>query len=433
MENFVPPKLDRREFLGLLGAGAALSMLRPRAASASAYSVGVGRGSAPYDTTLRAIEASGQWPGSALAGRTVVIKPNLVARAPSDSGITTDPDVVRAIVDLALGDGAEQVLIVEGGAFGAAFSDCGYDFFHNYDPLGRVRLIDLNTGPEEMLPVPQGLAYAYLFLPEAVTGTDIFFISVAKMKTHTHTLASLSMKNLFGLPKASRYSTSYSANRFGMHERGVHQSVLDLNSVRPIDFAVVDAVWAMEGNGPFYGTSVRMDTVLAGKNALAVDRVCLEAMGIPQSAVQHLTLAADRDMGSKDLSEIQLLGDPLSPRPFVLPEIPSAISQPWVFPRSFAPRSGQTARFLYWLGSPGGLVYIRVVRGFPESSALTPLRVVQNWTQTAPGIHFGGWDGRDDNGEWVQEPGFYAVQIISRRDGWKTTKDYSVGWVQVQL
>ena len=51
---------------------------------------------------------------------------------------------------LSLRDGAQRVLIVEGGPYGAPFSGCGYGFFETYDPDKRVQLVDLNGEPESL-------------------------------------------------------------------------------------------------------------------------------------------------------------------------------------------------------------------------------------------------------------------------------------------
>jgi len=116
-----------------------------------------------YAATQRAIGASGEWPVT-LAGRTVVIKPNLVAAKPSTSGVTTDPQVVRAVVDQALASGATSVLIVEGGSptSPAPFMACGYGFFATYDP--RVQLVDLGTQPVTLAHVPNGVVYGQHYL-----------------------------------------------------------------------------------------------------------------------------------------------------------------------------------------------------------------------------------------------------------------------------
>ena len=143
--------ISRRGFLQLVTAGLA-STQAPRLASASpSFPVGVGHLNDPYAATLRAVDACGQWPSASLIGRTVVIKPNLVYPGTAERPATTDPQVVRALVDLALQDGAAQILIVEGGPYGACFSECGYDFFDSYDPLGRVRLTDLNDCTETLV------------------------------------------------------------------------------------------------------------------------------------------------------------------------------------------------------------------------------------------------------------------------------------------
>ena len=137
-----------------------------------------------------------------------------------------------------------------------------------------------------VFPVAGGMAYMYLYLRRPLMKHGVVFISAAKMKTHNHAMVTLSMKNLFGLPPWQLYRTSPDINyRFKMYGQGVNQSIIDLNLLLPIDFAVVDGIWAMEGRGPVNGDPVKMDVVLAGSNATATDRVCLEAMGIPQDSV----------------------------------------------------------------------------------------------------------------------------------------------------
>ncbi|MEW6444123.1 MAG: DUF362 domain-containing protein [bacterium] len=427
-------RTNRREFMQQVGAGLAALAYRGRREPASpAYVVGIGRRPDPYLATLAAISGCGQWPSSALSGRTVVIKPNLAIGSPATSGITTDPEVVRAVVDLALAEGAAQVLIAEGGPWGAAlFADCGYGFFDSYDAQGRVRLLDLNLVAESLVPVPEGMAYGNLYLPEAVLAEDVFFVSAGKMKTHFHTVASLAMKNLLGLPLLSRYGIRGSTVRAGMHERGIHQAIVDLNRVRPVHFAVIDGIWAMEGKGPTQGTAVSMDTVVAGANAPAVDRVCLQAMGIAQGMVHHLNLAARLGMGPADLSDIEVAGDPLISRSFVLPETPPIVSMPWIHPRVFSPETGQSTNILYWLGPPGGLCSIRIALASPDAAALTPIRTVQAWTGMSSGVHFARWDGLDDSGRPVPGPGTYAVQLRAMRDLAHRQEMDAVSWVTVR-
>jgi len=363
---------------------------------------------------MAAVEACGEWPPESLTGRTVVIKPNLITLDPADTGVTTDPEVVRAMVDLALRDGAENVLICEASQGEAPFTECGYDFFSTYDPSGRVQLVDLNDQPEQLVKIPNGLAYRYLYIPECLMGDDVFFISVGKMKTHFNTLATLSMKNLVGLTKAERYTPTEFFNRIGHHDRGIEQTILDLNMIRPIDFAVVDGIWAMEGFGPTNGDPVRMDLVIAGRNSLAVDRVCLTAMDIPQSGLLHLSYASQRSLGPSSLSMISIQGDSFTPHSFLLPNTLPLVGKPAVFPFYFFPGTNNSVWFAYVLRRPPCIVRAEIVRAFFYTVELTRVRTIHDWTSKDPGLQFASWDGRDNEGEIVTEPGWYGVKISAK-------------------
>jgi uncharacterized protein (DUF362 family) len=381
-------------------------------ASATPYRVGVGKSADPYDATLRAINATGEWPSLQLAGKTVIIKPNLVYGIPADSGITTEPEVVRAMVDLSLDDGAAEVVIVENGPDGANFTACGYDFFASYDP--RVRLVDLNDEPTVSVKVPDGLSYFIIHIPEMLLYDDVVFMSASKLKTHVDTHASLCMKNLIGLVPYERYRVPSGKWAYSMHLRGINQVIVDLNLVRPVDFAVVDGIWGMEGNGPRRGVPVKMDMVVAGNNAVAVDRVCLDATAIPQDGVKHLTYAARKDMGPQDIDEINILGDPFDQIPLEWPsELTPLIEYPRTYPQVFSPTTGQETRIFYQIFPSPCWRRVYIVRSSEFSSEETHIRTVQDWRRLSAGLKIISWDGRDDNGLLAQ-PASYSVRIEAK-------------------
>src|SRR5262245_726904 len=167
-------RLNRREWLRLL-ASVPVALRPARLAEARRYRVGVGCSPHPYVATRRALQASGEWPS--VAGKVVVIKPNLVAAGAPSTGVATDPLVVCALVDQALADGAPEVLIVEAGPQGANFTACGYDFFASYDSLARVRLVDMTYEAFSLVPVPNGLVYSAIYTPDVLVRPDTVFIS----------------------------------------------------------------------------------------------------------------------------------------------------------------------------------------------------------------------------------------------------------------
>ncbi|MCH7787599.1 MAG: DUF362 domain-containing protein [Chloroflexi bacterium] len=358
----------------------------------------------------------------------VVIKPNLSGRS-SKYAANTDPRVVRALVDLALDSNADEVFIVETSPEGARFSDSGYDFFNGYD--GRVSLVDLADWPVGIFPVPNSMAYRWLYLPKPLMGPEVVFISAAKLKTHTETLATLTMKNLFGLPVEPLYRDPvvYPTARLAMHNRSISQTIVDLNLARPMDFAVVDGIWGMEGFGPLYGQPVEMDVVVAGANPVAVDRTCLEIMGIPQTWIQHLRYASALGLGPNDMNSIDVVGDAPPSRQFALPGIAINIEMPRFEPAAFSPGNGQLTEIFYWIDRDAS---VRV--DILQTSDFRPWlirhkRTLQDWTDIPSGTNTLAWDGKDDNGD-VLPPGRYAARIRAF-DPDKTADVYAIGWVNI--
>ena len=69
----------------------------------------------------------------------------------------------------------------------------------------------------------------------------------------------------------------------------------------------------MEGDGPNVpkGKPKPLGIILAGEDGLAVDAVGCTIIGIDPWDVTHLRLAAERGLGTIDLDEIKVLGEPI--------------------------------------------------------------------------------------------------------------------------
>lgn len=423
--SLAPSRLSRRGFVRAGVTGSLLAGLPALRAAEPLYRVGLGRSSDPYEATMRAIEASGEFSALDVAGRLVVIKPNLVSGSPADSGATTDPEVVRAIVDLLLDGGAEKILIVESGVSGAHFNETGYGSFNTYDPQQRVLLVDLTQVTSHLIPIP-GWIYRAIYSYRFVVSRNVLFVSVAKLKTHGEALATLSTKNVFGLPDVTRYVSSPSVGRFAMHDRGVNQAIIDLNLLRPTDFAVVDGIWGMEGNGPLSGAPVSMDTVIAGRNAVAVDRVCLGLMKIPQLAVRHLNYASLLGMGPGSLNQIEVTGDSATPRQFTLPVTPPSFDPPLISPTVFQPGS-QTCRVSIQFGTPCYCL-VDVLLVHDERPDVDHVRSLRPLAFRDRGTEVLKWDGRADDGSLVA-PGRYAIHVRAHDPSFLTRHGDAIGWV----
>jgi len=420
--------MDRRSFLGMLAANSAF-LAAARAAGKPAYHVGVGYSSDSYTAASVALSACGQFPAN-LAGQTVMIKPNLVAPYPASSGATTDPLVVEAIVDRSIAAGATQILIVEAAPPGqpSNFVPCGYTtVFASYP---QVQLVDLRTGTYVLAPVPGGgYAYQSMWVPSLVLQPDTYFISAAKMKTHGDAVVTLSMKNLVGLAYETAYAPPVNSHypRHDLHLRGINESIMDLNMMRPVDFAVIDGVWGMEGQGPTQGTPVATDVVLAGLNHVAVDRVGLNVMEIPQDAVTYLTYAAEAGLGPANTSKVTLRGDTYTPYPFVRAKTPPVLFRPVASPDTIA--AGQSTSIAYQIKT-SCYTSAAIIQDSDATPTVVPVRTLHDFALvSAPGETL-TWNGRDDAGAAVA-PGTYLAQIQAAASPTSPAVNYASGRITV--
>ena len=215
-----------------------------------------------------------------LSKKDVFIKPNLVTPAKYDSGIITDPAVVGALADVLREEyHAEDITIGEGPQIGCSVKDCfelgGYNKVAKEHDL---KLLDLNLAERTGLPWKYGTIQIPMIIQKC------FYINMPKIKTHTQTTVTLSLKNQKGLLTAG--------DKKNFHRLDLHEHIVELYRIIKPDLVVVDGLVALEGDGPAMGGKIRqLDLVVAGKDALKVDNVCCKIMGIPPSEIKHIKLA----------------------------------------------------------------------------------------------------------------------------------------------
>ncbi|WP_097028510.1 DUF362 domain-containing protein [Clostridium peptidivorans] len=101
-------------------------------------------------------------------------------------------------------------------------------------------------------------------------------ITLPKLKTHGMAYFTGAVKNQFGcIPgtqKATWHTRMPDANNFC-------KMLLDLNSLLRTDFAILDGVVAMQGNGPKNGEPYKLNTIVMGESLTAVDSVAVRLIG----------------------------------------------------------------------------------------------------------------------------------------------------------
>ena len=114
----------------------------------------------------------------------------------------------------------------------------------------KVRYVDLNSDDVRATPVRSSFtSFKQLYLPETLFNADLL-VSMPKLKTHHWAGVTLSLKNLFGIIPGTVYGWPKNI----LHWQGIDNSILDINSSLPLpQFAIVDGIVGMEGNGPLQG------------------------------------------------------------------------------------------------------------------------------------------------------------------------------------
>ena len=228
----------------------------------------------------------------------VLIKVNFITTKTWDSGATTDPIVVEAIIQR-LKELPLEVIVVESDASitnaSKAFRVTGMAEMCERNGVEWINLRHVKDRVE--LPVPGGIALKKIVVPRIVAESGI--VSAAKMKTHTETGVTLGMKNLFGL-LPDKFKGRY-------HLKGMHRVVADITTAIKPHLTVIDGFVAMEGRGPVGGSPVQMETIVAGRDVVAVDSTASRLMGIDPHEIGHIMMAHERGLG--EIDDIDVLGE----------------------------------------------------------------------------------------------------------------------------
>ena len=246
--------------------------------------------------------------GSLFAGKTAVIKPNLVVPVTPDKCVTTHPSLVEAAARYIMENGG-KVMIAESpaGPYAESLLNRSYKITGMADAAaktGAVLNYDTSARPFN---APDAVTSHFFDVITPVCDADIV-INISKLKTHTLTVMTAAVKNLFGVVPGM--------GKLGTHARYKNQdhfqsALVDLTSAlceAKHVISIVDAVDAMEGNGPSGGNPRHVGCILAGRNPFAVDLACAEITGLTGS-VKMLRYAAERGLCPLSAGSLSLTGD----------------------------------------------------------------------------------------------------------------------------
>jgi len=248
-------------------------------------------------------------------GLRVTVKPNLLSGRKPESGVTTHPAVLAAVIAYLRERGVEAVTVADSpsgpyvpAALKTAYAASGYrrpdiEPYLNYDVAFRRAA----TPPGSFVPAFNIIA--------PLLDAD-YIIDLGKLKTHAMTTMTGTVKNLFGaVPGLQKPDLHFQYPELADFSK----MLCELAALIKPAVAIADAVDAMEGNGPGGGTVRHAGLLFASRDPFSLDAAAARFIGLAPEDVPYL--AAARRMGLLT-GEPELRGDAFAPAdpPFRLPD-----------------------------------------------------------------------------------------------------------------
>ena len=243
----------------------------------------------------------GQW---IKPGMTVAIKANLLMKKKPEAFTTTHPAVIEAVAKQVRALGATAVIgDSPGGPFTPAlvhgvYRTCGMEqAAENAGAVLNEDFEQVTVYEEKSVVLRQMQICRYLTQADAV-------IDCAKLKTHGLTQYTGAVKNLYGcVPGTVKVEYHFRMPAL----KDFSQMLVDLcEHIRPV-VSLIDAVEAMEGDGPSGGTMRKMNCLIASSSAYAADVVGTRLMGLKPESICTVQRAIERRL--VDPEQVLVLGE----------------------------------------------------------------------------------------------------------------------------
>ena len=238
-------------------------------------------------------------------GTRVALKPNLLMKKDPSRAVTTHPSLIKAL----------SLLIKEAGGSAAIMDGPGSLYSERalrgiYGSTGMQAVAE-ETGAELNYDLaafkidnPGGKYIRRLTVIKPLVDRDII-INVPKMKSHGQMVFTGAVKNMFGaipgLMKMEYHIRMPDYCHFA-------DTLIDIFlSVKPA-LNIMDAVVAMDGEGPSAGNPKKVGFILASENAFALDMAIMALVGVKPDEVPVLRCAIERGLCPHDVRDMVLKG-----------------------------------------------------------------------------------------------------------------------------
>jgi uncharacterized protein (DUF362 family) len=256
----------------------------------------VAEGDDPYILTKKAIEVLGGIECLVKKGDVAVVKPNMAWDRVPECAANTNPDVVRAVVELCVAVGAKVKV----------FDRTCSNKYRAYKNSGiaeaaesagaEVKFVD--EGRFFEVEILQGRVLKRWSVYGDALDADVL-INIPIAKHHSSAKLSLGMKNLMGIIGGNR----------GLWHINLHQYIADFSTLKLADLTILDAFRILTRHGPSGGNlkDVEMrNQIIAGSDPVAVDAYGATLFGLKPEDIDYIRYAHQLGVGEMDLAKIDI-------------------------------------------------------------------------------------------------------------------------------
>ena len=244
-------------------------------------------------------------------GDRILLKPNMLSAKEPERAVTTHPEVITAVGEMVL-DCRGKVILGDSPGGTANNLEKYWEKTGFRDAARRlgVEPVSFEDAGVKSFPVAGG----HISISRVALEVD-GIINLPKLKTHLLTRMTGAVKNMFGTVPG--YRKSY-LHRLAPEALPFSRVVVEVYRRVIPALTVMDAVVGMEGNGPSSGNPRLIGAMLVSDDALAVDNLAAELIGMDKRKVPIFQAAAEVGLWDWNGDGVTVLGE--EPAELVLPD-----------------------------------------------------------------------------------------------------------------
>jgi uncharacterized protein (DUF362 family) len=257
----------------------------------------IARGFSPAENVKRAVEALGGMGAFIRPGDKVAIKPNVGWNRLPEQAACTNPELVAAVVRMAVAAGASKVWVTD-----APVNDAVTCFQRS-----GIRAAAGEAGATLVLPTSNNLREVAMG-GEILRVGDVLYpiveadkiINLPIAKHHGLTGVTLSMKNWYGL---------LGGHRVRLHQ-DIEKCIVELAKMAKPTLTILDATRVLLANGPSGGSLddvKQLDTVAACTDEVALDAFGATLLGRNPAEIGFIAAAEKAGLGRSDFRSLKLV------------------------------------------------------------------------------------------------------------------------------